>query len=114
MAFYCPCCGFRGLVAPAYSSLRSNQLIRGLTPPYSEHFGMPSYEVCPCCGFEFGNDDEPGTAEPVSFEQYLQEWIDEGCNWLNESLRPDDWSLVQQLGTTSTNDDGVNLESNGK
>jgi hypothetical protein len=30
--------------------------------------------VCPQCSFEFGNDDNPGTAEPVSFEQYRAEY----------------------------------------
>jgi hypothetical protein len=30
--------------------------------------------VCPRCGFEFGNDDNPGTAEPLSFESYRAEW----------------------------------------
>jgi hypothetical protein len=39
---------------------------------------MPSYEVCPNCGFEFGNDDNPGTAAPSSFEQYRVEWESEG------------------------------------
>jgi hypothetical protein len=36
--------------------------------------GQASYEVCPCCGFEFGNDDNPGMAEPVSFDEYRAEW----------------------------------------
>jgi rubredoxin len=36
---------------------------------------MPSYEVCPNCGFEFGNDDNPGTEAGVSFEQYRTEWV---------------------------------------
>jgi hypothetical protein len=37
--------------------------------------GTPSYEVCPNCGFEFGNDDNPGgTAAPASFAEYRAEW----------------------------------------
>jgi hypothetical protein len=53
--------------------------------------------VCACCGFEFGNDDEPGTAYPVSFREYLNDWIKDGSNWFNGSLRPKDWSLGKQL-----------------
>ena len=50
-----------------------------LTPPYEDVLGTPSYEVCPNCGFEFGNDDNPGgTASPASFEEYRAEWTAEG------------------------------------
>lgn len=49
-----------------------------LTPPYEDFLGLPSYEVCSRCGFEFGNDDNPGTAPPTSFEQYRREWELEG------------------------------------
>jgi hypothetical protein len=49
-----------------------------LTPPYEDQLGMPSYEVCPNCGFEFGNDDNPGTAQPESFENYRADWEAEG------------------------------------
>ena len=46
-----------------------------VTPPYEDFLGRPSYEVCPNCGFEFGNDDNPGTAEPTSFEEYRASWV---------------------------------------
>jgi hypothetical protein len=72
-------------------------LVRGIRPPYVIHFGTPSYEVCGCCGFEFGNDDDPGTTEPVSFEEYLSEWRANSCKWFNESLKPAPWSLTAQL-----------------
>lgn len=50
-----------------------------LTPPYEVQLGRPSYEVCPNCGFEFGNDDNPGTAAPSSFEDYRAEWQADGA-----------------------------------
>jgi hypothetical protein len=73
----CPVCGYVGLECKPYETWPPPP---GLlpTPPYEEFLGRPSYEVCPRCGFEFGNDDNPGTADPVSFEEYLQEWKDEG------------------------------------
>jgi hypothetical protein len=93
----CPCCGFEGLHAPAYKALPENVLVRGIAPPYSQYFGEPSFEVCDCCGFEFGNDDEPGTAQPQSFEEYLKEWIQDACIWFSADAKPASWSLHSQL-----------------
>jgi hypothetical protein len=62
---------------------------------------MPSYEVCPCCGFEFGNDDEPGTAPPITFEQFLVDWVANGLNWFAPERRPPTWSLDEQLANAS-------------
>jgi hypothetical protein len=53
-------------------------------PPYRHQLGRPSYGVCLRCGFEFGNNDDPGMAEPLSFEQYRAEWEAEGRPWLDE------------------------------
>jgi hypothetical protein len=63
-----------------------------LRPPYEDFLGRPSYEVCPRCGFEFGNDDNPGTAEPDSFESYRASWEAEGRPWFdpNAELRDED------------------------
>lgn len=48
-------------------------------PPYEEQLGTPSYEVCARCGFEFGNDDNPGTGKADSFESYRARWESDGC-----------------------------------
>jgi hypothetical protein len=66
-------------------------------PPYAKYFGMPSYDVCDCCGYEFGHEDEPGTADPVSFETYRQEWIARGCQWFDPDKKPKDWDVKEQL-----------------
>lgn len=93
----CPCCGFNGLDEPAYAKAVQPSLVRGLSPPYEKHFGRPSYDVCSCCGFEYGNDDNPGTAPPVSFESYLAEWVEDGSRWFDEEQRPESWTLESQL-----------------
>jgi hypothetical protein len=73
VAIECPVCGSAELTAPPYECWPPpSDLV--LTPPYEDQLGRPSYEVCPNCGFEFGNDDNPGTAEPQSFERYRAEW----------------------------------------
>ena len=95
--FSCPCCGYQGLDEPAYEHLHDLPVDVNLLPPYANHFGMPSYEVCDCCGFEFGNDDEPGTSTPLSFQKYLEDWITRGAHWSSPKKRPLDWSLDDQL-----------------
>jgi hypothetical protein len=63
-------------------------------------WGKPSYEVCHCCGFEFGFDDEPESGVVgSSFEESRREWIAGGCVWFYPELQPADWSLSAQLET---------------
>lgn len=93
----CPCCGYANLKYSAYEKLQSILSVQGVKPPYAQYFGAPSYEVCPCCGFEFGNDDEPGTADPVSFGEYLSDWIRRGAEWFDPSACPSGWNLEKQL-----------------
>src|SRR5262245_44602595 len=87
----CPACGYRGLASAPYAHLPPPPWLKHPAPPYAAHYGMPSYEVCPCCGFEFGNDDEPGTAPGATFEDYRQDWISKGNNWFDEERRPTNW-----------------------
>ena len=75
--YECPVCGSAELTAKPYQHWPPNDGM-ALTPPYEDLLGPASYEVCPNCGYEFGNDDNPGTAPPVSFEAYRAEWIAEG------------------------------------
>lgn len=73
----CPVCGSEELTVKPYD-LWPPPTGSELVPPYEEQLGRPSYEVCPNCGFEFGNDDNPGTAPPISFEEYLEQWRGSG------------------------------------
>lgn len=95
--YRCPCCGFFGLNGQPNERLIDPTLARRLQPPYCTHFGCPSYELCPCCGFEYGFDDEPGSGAGVSFEDYLSEWVNNGCAWFIPSQQPSGWSLKTQL-----------------
>lgn len=67
--FYGPCVARRNLTRPPYKRWPPPPGVH-LEPPYERQLGQPGYEVCPNCGFEFGNDDNPGTAAPVSFAEY--------------------------------------------
>jgi hypothetical protein len=73
----CPVCGAEELTVKPYQQWPPTPGAV-LSPPYEDHLGPPSYEVCPSCGFEFGNDDNPGTSVPASFEEYREEWVRRG------------------------------------
>ena len=75
--YICPVCGFDGLEEPAYDDM-----------------GEPSFEICACCGFEFGFDDG---SEHKTFEQYRAEWIKNGAKWENPKAKPEHWDLDIQL-----------------
>lgn len=73
----CPVCGSPELTAAPYATWPPPAGM-SIRPPYEEQLGRASYEICPNCGFEFGNDDNPGTALPASFEEYRAEWEADG------------------------------------
>ncbi len=73
----CPVCFEPVLSARPYERWPPDDLL-ALTIPYVDSLGSPSYEVCPSCGFEFGFDDDPGTAPGVSFQEYREQWVDQG------------------------------------
>ena len=74
--YFCPVCGFRGLKEV----------------PYDEH-GAPSYEICPCCGFEFGFEE---TGEQARFRE---DWIRKGAPWFMPEQKPAGWDLQKQLAS---------------
>lgn len=73
----CPVCGRLALTVPPYADYAGTVPL-GAVPPYENVLGKPSYEVCSVCDFEFGNDDNPGTAPPQSFEDYRREREQQG------------------------------------
>ncbi len=73
--FTCPICG--------YDSLDE--------PPYSENNQIPSWDICDCCGMEFG------TCSKVYFDEYRKKWILDGSKWFLEKSKPKNWNLINQL-----------------
>jgi hypothetical protein len=49
------------------------------------------YNICPCCGTEFGNDDQDKTHEQLRIE-----WIASGAKWFYGDPPPD-WNVLAQL-----------------
>lgn len=62
-------------------------------PPWGNDGNCPTYEYCPCCHVEFGNQDY--TVESVL--AYRSRWIQSGAHWYNKSFKPVDWDLEDQL-----------------
>jgi len=72
--YTCPVCGFDGL---------------------DEDPSECSYEICSCCGFQFGvSDDDRG----FTYESWRKRWIEGGMLWWSTSrLPPCGWDPVAQL-----------------
>jgi len=77
MDYMCPVCGFLGLTEPPYNA-----------------DGDGSFEICPCCGFEFGFDDG---SEGVTHEEFRSRWLASGAEWFDPDQKPADWDLQAQL-----------------
>ena len=78
----CPVCGYAGLLEPAWSG------------------DSPSYEICPCCGIEFGYDDS-STTQKGRRTRHLElraAWIAAGYPWWStEQDPPTGWDPTVQL-----------------
>ncbi|RJL35657.1 hypothetical protein D5H75_02395 [Bailinhaonella thermotolerans] len=53
----------------------------------------PSFDICPCCGVEFGYED----ATLVSILVFRQKWLEDGAPWWDSELKPGGWDLALQL-----------------
>ena len=74
--YTCPVCGWDRLLEPPQSA------------------SGDSYEICPCCGFEFGvTDDDRG----FSYEAWREAWIARGMIFLWPAQKPAKWDPVAQL-----------------
>lgn len=66
-------------------------------PPVDER-GISSDEICPCCGFHYGFDDDDIRDGIDVYEIWREEWVSGGCMWFSEGRKPpEDWNPVRQL-----------------
>lgn len=61
--------------------------------PWGKDGCSPTYEICPCCGVEFGNEDY--TIE--STKRYRATWINKGFKWFDSTEKPKHWNKEEQL-----------------
>ena len=75
--YICPICG--------YNELKN--------PPWGEDGKNPSYDICACCGCEFGYED----VTEESKKRFREKWINNGAKWFTSKKKPKDWNLEEQL-----------------
>lgn len=64
-----------------------------LKRPPRDKTGTSTFDICPCCGGEFGYND----ATPSAEDTYRKNWIQHGAGWFEPGLKPDKWNLSDQL-----------------
>lgn len=79
---YCPACGFYLDFMP-WENL------------------LPSDEICPCCGIQFGYDDAAGgdiNKRSLIYKEWKKRWINEGMLWKSKGMeQPESWDPIEQL-----------------
>ena len=53
----------------------------------------PTYNICPCCGVEFGYED----SDLSSIRKYRESWIASGCNWFLDTGTKKERNFSEQL-----------------
>jgi hypothetical protein len=61
--------------------------------PWGKDDSEPTWEICPCCGTEFGYED----STIIGVMRARKRWIDNGAQWFNNNKRPSDWDMNTQL-----------------
>ena len=86
--YICPVCGYPELTEP---------------PRYR---GSASFEMCPCCYFQFGYSDD---ARGFTYEQWRKQWVERGMPWCSKrvgEVAPEGWDPVRQLENIERGDTG--------
>jgi hypothetical protein len=83
-SFRCTVCGYDGLAEPPWDD------------------DIPSDEICPSCGIQFGYDDAAGgdlTQRTLVHDDWRRRWLETGCPWASVGIGPpDEWDPVAQAG----------------
>jgi hypothetical protein len=62
-------------------------------PIWGEDGCCPTFEICDCCGVEFGYTD--CTLRTIKI--FREKWLTNGAKWSNPKKKPANWSLEEQL-----------------
>jgi hypothetical protein len=61
--------------------------------PWGNDGKTPIFEICVCCGTEFGYND----ATIRAVKKYRETWLSEGAKWFKPKFKPRDWDLEEQM-----------------
>lgn len=62
-------------------------------PPWGLDGHTPSFDICPCCGVEFGYED----CGKDSVVRYRRSWLASGPIGWEPKVKPESWDLDEQL-----------------
>ena len=61
--------------------------------PWGEHGKTPSFDICFCCGCEFGYNDY----SPQTLLKFRTKWKNEGMPFRHQQFKPVGWIPEEQL-----------------
>ncbi len=61
--------------------------------PWGENGDLASFDICGCCGAEFGYDD----FEKDDVLAYRKEWLEKGGDWRFKNEKPENWNREEQM-----------------
>ena len=61
--------------------------------PWGEDQKTPSFNICDCCGTEFGYDDV--TLQAI--RKSRTRWLSQGAEWFNSKSKSQNWIIEKQL-----------------
>lgn len=61
--------------------------------PWGNDGETPSFDICGCCGVQFGYQD----CNEFYVKKFRQEWLEKGANWFDPKEMPEGWSLEEQM-----------------
>ncbi len=61
--------------------------------PWGADGKTPAFELCGCCGVDFGYQD----CTPEYVKKFREEWLKKGSKWSNLDEKPTDWALETQM-----------------
>ncbi|MBS0622884.1 MAG: hypothetical protein JSR80_08035 [Verrucomicrobia bacterium] len=61
--------------------------------PWGEDGKTPTFDVCYCCGVQFGYED----CDVESLRKFRQAWLEQGANWFVPKEKPKNWVLEEQM-----------------
>lgn len=64
-----------------------------LDPPWGDDGRNATFDICDCCGVEFGYED----ATLTGVRRYREKWLSTGANWNIAKSKPENWLLEEQL-----------------
>lgn len=61
--------------------------------PWGDDGKSPTYDICPCCGVEWSNEDYT----TKSRIEYRKKWLSAGAKWFEPQKKPANWNIEKQL-----------------